>query len=173
MIGREIRVGTGSFDLFLDRECHESMARKYHQRHRERQRQFHRNREVQNRFQSLQPVKAAELPAKFDPMSFTGSGFGFADAEQNIYSPPVSPMQTPSSPVYTPTFGDNEEGDNLISQMWGGQSATMPSSKVVKLYDPDDPTNGVDDDEPYDPASPNYSPLLERPQLDFGFGFDE
>jgi len=24
VIGREIRVGTGSFDLFLDRECHES-----------------------------------------------------------------------------------------------------------------------------------------------------
>jgi len=121
-------------------------------------------------------VKAAELPAKFDPMSFTGSGFGFADAEQNIYSPPVSPMQTPSSPVYTPSspaFGDNEEGDSLISQMWGGDQAPIGKNKVVKLYDPDDPTNGADDDESYDPASPNYSPLFERPQLDFGFGFDE
>ena len=65
MTGREIRVGTGSFDLFLDRECHESMARKFHQRHRERQRQHHRNREVQNRFQALQPVKTTALPEKY------------------------------------------------------------------------------------------------------------
>lgn len=41
------------------------MARKYHQRHRERQRQHHRNREVQNRFQALQPVKAAVVSEKY------------------------------------------------------------------------------------------------------------
>lgn len=127
-------------------------------------------------------------------MSFIGSGFGFADAEQNIYSP-TSPRNefSPASPAYTPsspTFGDNADGDSLISQMWGSNASSISANKIVKLYNPDDPNDDAEA-EPYDPASPDYEPdysaLLKRPasptslastqtkrpQLDFGFGFDE
>lgn len=125
-------------------------------------------------------------------MSFTGSGFGFA--ENVVYSPPTSPRAvfSPASPAYSPSspaFDDNAEGDSLISQMWGTGGVT--NNKIVKLYNPDDPNSEAEAEaEPYDPASPDYAPdysaLLKRPaspslspsqtkrpQLDFGFGFDE
>lgn len=87
MLGREIRIGTGSIDLFLNQTEHEELARKYHQGHREKQKQKRRNREIQDRMMAL----SQQTETAVDPMSFAGSGFGvqddFSDIEEDGYDP--------------------------------------------------------------------------------------
>jgi hypothetical protein len=105
-------------------------------------------------------LKSDALPAKFDPMSFTGSGFGFGD-EDAVFSAPASPSSrfsptplaySPASPAYSPTsprfsFNPQSDADALISQMWGGGSAKANANtkRVVKInqYDPEQPVRAI------------------------------
>lgn len=186
MLGRLIRVGTGSFELFLDRHQHETMAKMHHQRYRERRRELRKKRAIDDRMAALFSVPAEiEKPKRVDPMSYIGSGFGIADDDDDwdvkappIYSPtsPTSPIYSPASPVYSPAspvYSSRTEYDPINP---GAQSPTY--SRHDTIYDPTSPAWDADDypslsiavvpqpvakrDRPYDPES-----------ISFGFNEDE
>lgn len=141
MLGREIRVGTGSFDLFLDRGKHENLAKTHHQRYRDRQKINRRQQDIQTRMRNLIPTASApEVSAtKIDPMSFIGSGFGIRDheAERWDITPPMSPTVQ----------------DGAIRNRW----ARGDQEDIRRFqYDPSNASVTFGADEPYDPSSPVY-----------------
>lgn len=156
MLGREIRLGTGSFDLFLNKSQHEYLARKHHQRHRERQKQRRRNREMQDRLKNLNLNDDGQLPTYqqpilADPMSYTGSGFGIQEDDFGDFSEVGVDDYNPNDPAGNfSRFGVEAEYD-----------PEMPD------YNPGyDPTNPGMEFESYNPAEPAFTPS-------FGFGDDE
>ena len=82
MLGKEVRVGTGTFDLFLDRDCHEHMAKTYQQSHRERKRKERRERAIHERIEHTFPTNNTatatttyepyQPPPQLDSMSILG-----------------------------------------------------------------------------------------------------
>lgn len=139
MIGQEVRVGTGTFDLLLDRERHEDLSRQYNQPRRRRQYQQRRRKQaIDSHMAALDKEYLVKDRAKerLDPMSlaeFQGTGFGFDDMEEEEVADEYSPSRpySPSAATYSPT----------------SPSAYSPTSPSAK-YSPTSPSLV------YDPAAP-------------------
>lgn len=172
MIGQEVRVGTGTFDLLLDRKKHETLSKQFHQPKRQHVRLQRRKRAIADRMAAIDRQfggpppdklkKPAVAAAVFDPMSmaeFAGSGFGFSSDEYNPEKPfdrmddneeeydPASPRYSPASPMYSPQ----------ASPRYSPASPRYtPSSPVYRgeEYDPNMPQMNVEAvPVPYDPES--------------------
>jgi len=156
MLGKEIRLGTGSFDLFLNKSQHEFLARKHHQRHRERQKQRRRNRDIQDRLNNLNLNDDGQLPNQsiyqksIDPMSYAGSGFGI-EQEDDFAVFSAEEMNT---------------GDNYNPE---APAANNFSRFGVAEYDPEMPDYNDHQQDEYDPLNPRMEFEPYNPDEPTGF----
>lgn len=160
MIGQEVRVGTGTFDLILDRQKHETLSKQCHQPRRQHMRVQRRKQAIADRMAEIDRIfphtagtTAATANTNIDPMSlreYDGSGFGFGgtdspfrlDRDEEEYDP-GAPLYSPSptyspaaSPRYSPTTSPRY---SPASPQYSKNSNNPPSIQ----YSP--------------PASPQYS----------------
>ena len=159
MIGQEVRVGTGTFDLFLDRERHEQLARTHLQSHRDRKRVQRRKRAIDARMRALDGAMGEYGQPPFS------SGYGTSPNYQthtlvnpNLggmtqHSVPLDPMAITAFSGSGFGFGGDDEGYDLSNPF--GLGADEVEYDLGIMYDPEMGDGGGAQ---YDPTSPNYEP---------------
>ncbi len=176
MIGQEVRVGTGTFDLMLDRNKHEQLSKMYHQPRRQQGRVQRRKRAIADRMADIDRQFAGHVkPTANDPLGlkeFDGSGFGYAAdeydperpfglgyGEEEFYSPKrTSEHYSPASPRYSPTLSPLYSPSHTLPNYDAVYDPTMPDMMVERIpmnQRPYDPTMldlwKDNDDDAYDP----------------------
>ena len=171
MLGQECRVGTGTFDLFLDRSRHEELAHTYLQSHRNRKRLQRRQRAIDARMRALDNVDRRGF---FEEKNL--SSFGTSpniETRAPISTGQTVPMDPMAITAFSGTgFGFGGDGGYDPSNPFGfGEDEVEYGANEVEYgadeYDPSNPIYepGIHIERrprPYSPTSPRYSPTSPR-----------
>lgn len=184
MIGQEVRVGTGTFDLLLDRDKHERLSKKHHQPRRQHIRMQRRKRAIADRMAVFDQMFGgsgdADATDRSAPLSYRnqhqqhkrpisleesfGSGSFFdglgADASQPFSFAANeeewgAPYYSPASPIYSPASPVYSPASPVYRPNDGFYSPTSATYSPTAAVEA--PT-----DAPYSPTSPRYSPTSPR-----------
>lgn len=168
MMGQEVRVGTGTFDLILDREKHERLAKAHHQPRRQHIRTQRRKRAIADRMavfdgmfggaggggsssstDNRRPITLEEsfsgAASSFFGDDDHGYGYGYADPENpfDYQLHEEEEFAAPPARPYSPT-------SNVFDYSGAGAGAGAAYSPSSPAYSPSSPA--------YSPSSPAYSP---------------